>query len=290
LFNLQDEITLKILSTLHVKLVLGGDDVLWWRTDSFEAWSHNVKGWHYFDKYTKQDNLKAREHHEQALKLDPDYGAAWELLAWTHIADVWLGSSDSPKESIIRALEIAKKTSERWGKGDRHMFMSQIYYLQRQYEKAIVEGEKAVALAPNSSRFHLALAASLNHGARPEDAIVHAKTAMRLEPYYPARFSDSLGAAYGQAGQYEEALEVYKKLLERAVKGEYPIAKAHRRLAGIYARLDRIEEARAHGAESLKIDPNFSVEKWRKKASSFFKNQKWINSLAEMMRKAGLPE
>jgi adenylate cyclase len=291
LFKLQDEITIKILSTLHVKLVLGGDDIIWWKTDSFEAWSHNVKGWNYFDKYTKQDNLKAREHHEQALKLDPDYWAAWELLAWTYIADVWLGSSESPKESIKRALEIAKKTSERWGKGDLHMFMSQIYYLQRQYEKAIVEGEKAVALAPNSSRFHIALAASLNHGARPEDAIVHAKTAMRLEPYYPARFLYSpLGAAYDQAGQYEEALEVHKKLLERALKGEYPIGKAHRRLAGIYARLDRIEEARAHGAESLKIDPNFSVEKWRRKASSFFKNQKWIDSLAEMLLKAGFPE
>jgi hypothetical protein len=51
-----------------------------------------------------------------------------------------------------------------------------------------------------------------------------------------------------------------------------------------------MEEARAHGTESLKIDPNFSVEKWRRKASSFFKNQKWIDSLAEMQLKAGLPE
>jgi adenylate cyclase len=291
LFKLQDEITIKILSTLHGKLVTGGEGIIWRRTDSFEAWSHNVKGWNYFDQYTKQDNLKAREHHEQAIKLDPDYGAAWELLAWTYIADVWLGSSDSPKESIKRALEIAKKTSEYWGKGGLHFFMSHIYLFQRQYEKAITEGEKAIALVPNNSRYHIGLAAALNRGARPEEAIVYAKKAIRLEPYHPAWFLGIvLALAYDQAGRYEEALEVSKTLLKRALKGEYPLKNAFRRLALCYARLDRMEEARAHAAESCKIDPNFSLERWRRSRLWMFKEQKWLDSTVEMMRKAGLPD
>ncbi|KKL14158.1 hypothetical protein LCGC14_2518560, partial [marine sediment metagenome] len=289
LFKLQDEITIKILSTLQTKLVTGGDDITWWRTDSFEAWGHNVKGWNYFDQYTKQDNLKAREHYEQAIKLDPDYGAAWELLAWTHLADVWLRSSDSPRESIKKALEIAKKTSERWGKDGLHFFMTEIYLFQRQFEKAIAEGKKAVALSPNSSRYHIGLAAALNRGARSEEAIVHAKKAMRLEPYYPAWFlGNVLVLAYDQTGRYEEALEINKKLLKRALKGEYPLKNAYRRLALSYARLDRMEEARSHAAESLKIDPNFSLERWRKSRLWMFKDQKWLDNVVEMMRKAGL--
>jgi adenylate cyclase len=291
LFKLQDEITIKILSTLHVKLVTGGDDITWWRTDSFEAWGHNVKGWNYFDQYTKQDNLKAREHHEQAIKLDPDYGAAWELLAWTYVADVWLGSSDSPGESIKRALKIAKKTSDRWGKGGLHFFMTEIYLFQRQFEKAIAEGKKAVALSPNSSRYHIGLAAALNRGAKSEEAIVHAKKAMRLEPYYPAWFlGNVLVLAYDQAGRYEEVPVLNKKLLKRALKGEYPLKNAYRRLALCYARLERMEEARAHAAESRKIDPNFSLEKWRRSRLWMFKDQKWLDSAVEMMRKAGLPD
>ena len=291
LFKLQDEITIKILSTLQTKLVTGGDDITWWRTDSFEAWGHNVKGWNYFDQYTKQDNLKAREHYEQAIKLDPDYGAAWELLAWTHLADVWLRSSDSPRESIKKALEIAKKTSERWGKDGLHFFMTEIYLFQRQFEKAIAEGKKAVALSPNSSRYHIGLAAALNRGARSEEAIVHAKKAMRLEPYYPAWFlGNVLVLAYDQTGRYEEALEINKKLLKRALKGEYPLKNAYRRLALSYARLDRMEEARSHAAESLKIDPNFSLERWRKSRLWMFKDQKWLDNVVEMMRKAGLPD
>jgi adenylate cyclase len=291
LFKLQDEITIKILSALHVKLVTGGNGITWWRTDNFEAWSYNVKGWNYFDKYTKQDNLKAREHHEQAIKLDPDYGAAWELLTWTYVADVWLRSSDSPGDSIKQALEIAKKTSERWSKGGLHMLMSQIYYLQKKYEKAITEGEKAVALNPNNSRYHIALAASLNHGARPEEAIVHAKQAMRLEPYYPAWFLGTvLYIAYDQTGRYEETLAVGKKLLKRALKDEYPLKNAYRRLALSYARLGRMEEARAHAAEFRKIDPSFSLEKYRRSIRGMFKDQEWVDSVVEMMRKAGLPD
>jgi adenylate cyclase len=290
LFKLQDEITIKILNALHMKLVLGGDNI-WWRTENFEVWSHSIKGSKHFDRLTKDDNRKARKHFEQATKLDPEYGGGWAGLAWTYLADIWVRSSDSPKESIKRALEIAEKTSERWSKGEPHDFMSRVYYMQRQYDKAIAEAKKAVDLVPNSSRYLIGLADVLNHAARPEEAIVYAKRAMRLEPYYPAWFQGNvLAISYDQAGRYEEALEVYKKVLERAVKGEYPIGKIHRRLAGCYARLDRMEEARAHRAEFLKIDPNFSVEKWHKISRPYFKNQKWVDSTAEMMRKAGLPD
>jgi hypothetical protein len=51
-----------------------------------------------------------------------------------------------------------------------------------------------------------------------------------------------------------------------------------------------MEEARAHAAESRKIDPNFSLERWRKSRLWMFKDQKWLDSAVEMMRKAGLPE
>ena len=136
------------------------------------------------------------------------------------------------------------------------------------------------------------MAASLNAAARPEEAIVHAEMAMRLEPYYPAWFlGNVLLPSYDQAGRYEERLAIAEKLFERALKGEWPPEMAHRTLTVIYARLDRMEEARAHAAKYLKIDPNFSVERWRRSPYlSMFKDQKWLDSIAEMMRKAGLPD
>ena len=291
LFKLQDEITIKVVNDLEVKLVRG-EYGAWAQTDNFEAWRHLIKGNRHFDRMTKMDNRKAREHYEQALKLEPDYAVAWCWLAWTHVIDAIFGFSESFGDSIKRALEIAQKTSERWPAFSRHTFMNQIYHIQGQREKAIAEGEKAIAFAPNDPRSHILLATSLNAAARPEEAIVYAKKAMRLEPYYPAWFvSLILAPSYDQAGRYEESLTVNKKLLERALKGEWPPQMAHRYLALSYARLDRMEEAQAHAAELLKIDPNFSVGRWRRSpAFSIYKDQKWLDSRAEMMRKAGLPD
>jgi len=291
LFKLQDEITVKVMNSLAVKL-LGSIENPSIRTDSFEAWSLGIKGYNHFNRMTKFDNQKAIEYFEKALQLDPDFTIAWLFLAWTHFTDGTMGYNDSPGESIKRAHEIYQKTSEHWPEASRHSFTGAIYMLQRQHEKAIAEREKAVALSPNSSREQIVFAAALTSGGRPEEAIAHAKIAMRLEPYHPAWFlSWVLAPSYDQAGRYEEALAVRKQLLERAVKGEYTIQKAHLGLAAGYARLDRMEEARAHAAEILKIIPNFSVKKYRTGPSfSDYKDQKYVDSYIEMLRKAGLPD
>jgi TolB-like protein/class 3 adenylate cyclase len=248
LFKLQDEITLKIMNAMAVKL-LGALEISSAGTDSFEAWSLFAKGITHFNRVTKSDNQNAMEYFEQALKLDPDYAFAWLFLAWAHLMDGTMGFSDSPGESIKRAVEIYRKTSERWSEASRHSFMGEIYLLQRQYEKSIAEKEKAVALSPNSSREHISLAWSLKYGARPEEAIAHIKIAMRLEPFHPAWFLSSALNSYDQAGRYKEALGICRQLLQRAVKGEYPLQSAHLGLAAGYARFDKMEEARTHAEE-----------------------------------------
>jgi hypothetical protein len=58
-------------------------------------------------------------------------------LAWTHVVDAMFGFSESPGDSVKRALEIAQKTSERWSASYRHLFMSQIYAIQGQLEKVL---------------------------------------------------------------------------------------------------------------------------------------------------------
>jgi len=290
LFKLQDEITLKVTTALSVKLLgLMKNERI--QTDNFEAWSLFTKGIRHFNRHTKEDNQKAIEYFEKALKLDSDYPLAWLFLAWTHLMDGEMGFSDSPGESIKRAVEIKQKTSDLWPEASRHSFTGEIYSIQKQYEKSISEKEKALALAPNSSREHISLAWTLKDGARPEEAIVYAKKAMRLEPHYPAWFLTTLISSYDQTGRYEEGLAACKQLLDRAAKGEYPLQWAHLGLAAGYARLDRMEEARSHAAELLKIVPKFSIKKYRASwRLSSLKDQKYVDSYTEMLRKAGLPD
>ncbi|NIS70107.1 MAG: tetratricopeptide repeat protein, partial [Proteobacteria bacterium] len=60
----------------------------------------------------------------------------------------------------------------------------------------MAEGERAIGLDPNNSQPHIQLAQTLHYAGRPEEAIVHAKKAMRLDPYYPAWWLSQLAGPY----------------------------------------------------------------------------------------------
>ena len=287
LFKLQDEMTMKIAAALEVKLTRGEILGNSYKTDNFEAWSHVVKGFSLLDRGTVGDILKARKHFEQAVNLDPDYANAWTLLAWTYANESrW---SESPGKSIKRSFDLAQKAAALGeNQAGIHSLMNRIYRLQGKYDEAIAEGKKSVALAPNFARAHIFLAASLHYGGRPEEAIVHAKKAMRLEPYYPAWFLSNLAGPYEMVGRYEEANAIWKKFLERALKGEFPPIYVHERLVIGYVRLGRMEEAQAHATEILKIKPDYTVGFYRKTRS--YKDKAYLEKAVDLLRKAGLPE
>ena len=288
LFDLQDEITMKILKALQMKLTWG-ERASSYRTDSFEAWAHFVRGYSRFDRFTKEDNLKAREHFEQATRLDPDYADAWTMLAWTHLNEVRASWSESPAESIKQSFELAQKSSAiEDSQASLHTLMNMAYMMQGQYDKAIAEGQKSISLDPNNSRSHIVLAQTLQYAGRPEEAIVHAKKAMRLEPYYPAFFLAYLAGSLEMVGRYEEALQAWEELLKRALEGEFPPIWVHERLAINYARLDQMEKARAHATDMLAIKPDYTVDFFRK--TTPYKDRAYLDSLVDLLIKAGLPE
>lgn len=288
LFALQDDITMKVLNAMEVKLTVG-EVANWYRTDNFEAWSLFTRGFSVLNRNTKKDILEARKLFEQAANLEPDYAPAWTMQAWTHTIEVSTGLSKSPEESISRAFELSQKSAALGEDPARlHSLMGVIYRLQGRFDEAITEGEKAVALIPNEARVHIFLAQSLRFGGRPEDAIVHTKKAMRLEPYYPAWFLVVLGDAYEMAGHYEEAIATWNQLYKRSLKGEYPLLWVHERLALNYARLDRMEEASFHSAEILKIKPDYTVAFYRK--GKVYKDKAYLEKSFDLLRKAGLPD
>jgi len=289
LFALQDEITLRILRALQVKLTEGEQARLWSTTDNLEAWSKVIKGSSLFEQYTRHSNARAQQLYEQAVKLDPNWDIAWTMLGWTYWAEARFGWSKSPAESIKSAVEIAQKAvAINPSLPEVHSLRSNIYLLQGEYEKAITEGEKAIALGPNSALCHALLAYPMICAGRFEEAITLAEKAIRLSPYSSRWFLLILDDAYRMAGRYEEALAVGKQYLEHCQKIECNPFPAHMGLAATYVGLGRIDEARAHAAQLLKIDPSFSLDKARKMIS--FKDPAHFERALDTLRQAGLPE
>jgi len=287
LFALQDEITQEIVVELQVELIQGEGARRPGSTHSLEAWEYGVKATSLFQRFTKEDNAKARRLFERAIQLDPEYAFAWTMLAWTHWIDANFGFSESRAESFKRAVGLAKKAVALDDTQPHvHALLGDIHLFQRQYEKAVAEGERAIALGPNHATSHVLLAYTMHYAGRFEEAITLAKKAMRLTPYYPAWYLSILARSYLMAGRYEEAVAAYRGVLERSRKGEVPPLWAHMGLAMLYIELGREEEARAHAAEVMRIDPNCSLEVWKK--SQLYKDPAHLERQLQALQKAGL--
>jgi adenylate cyclase len=285
IFVLQDEITLKIMTAMRVKLTHGGQTRLYERfsTDNIQALDKGMQGVHVMRRLAKQDNAQARQFFEEAIALDPHYVAAHTLLAMTHLYDVWLGWSTNPRQSMAQAIKLGERALAMADDFDMaHSLFGHIYLVRRQYEKAVAEGERAVDLNPNSADAHARLAMSLTYAGRPEEAVALFKKAIRFNPLPPDWYFLNLGNAYRHARLYEEAIAAYKKILHR----NPDLLFAHMGLASVYSLLGREGEARAAAKEVLRINPKFSLKGVEK--TMLYKNKSHVEVLIDALRKAGL--
>ena len=283
LFALQDEITLKILTALQVKLTRGEEARMHETTDNLEAWGFFVRGLSLFERFTMGDNARARELFERAVELDPGYAAAWSMLAWTHWIDASYGYSESPAESFRQAVELAQKAVVVDDTDpDVHALLGGIYLFKREYEQAIAEGEKAITLRPNDACNHALLAQTMIYAGRFEEAILLLNKAKRLNPIPPPWYFLFIGSAYGHARMYKESISAYKKALH--LDPDYLVA--HIGLASVYSLAGREAEARSEAAEVLRIDPKFYLEGYTNALP--FKNQADKELVIDSLRKAGL--
>jgi adenylate cyclase len=292
LFDLQDEITHKIIVELQVKLTEGEQArVSQKSTTNLEAWSYANRGLTIWMHISKENNAKAMELFEKAVELDPNYVWAWVRLAWTHVVAADRGWSQNPSEHFEMFLEISKKVlAMDESNSDVHALLGLAYILQREPEKAIAEGEKALVLGPTNAQAHVLLAVSMNDIGRFDDAIRLVEKAMRLHPYYPAYYLSWLGGGYRMTGRYEDALTVYKQLLDRSQKGEFPVVDAHLYLVDLYAEIGKEDEARAHAAEIFKIEPGFSLKRIRSINSYAYIDPALLERRLKVLRKAGIPD
>jgi len=284
IFSLQDEITMKVLTGIRV--THRGGEVAYMSkkgTKNLEAYLKLIQAGGHLDAFNKDRLALGRQLAEESLALDPGYANTYALLAGASILEVYLGVSKSPRESLDRAEELAKKAL---ALDDSlvfaHVQLSTIYIFKRQFDKALSQAEHAVALAPNSALACFMLGSALLHLERFEESILHFKKSLRLNPTLPfGQCLNNLASAYRFLGRYDEAIAASKKLFQL-----YPDhLPGHANLAATYVLAGRQEEARSEAAEVMRIDPQFSLERYAKTLPI---RQALVDQLVEAWRKAGL--
>ncbi len=284
IFEIQDEITMKIVTALRIKLTEGEQARIYGKqTKNPDVYLKQVQAKSLWNKGTKESLIRFGQLGQEIVDVEPESSIGYRVLGWYHygLADRGI----SPRENYTKAFKFAQKTLS-LDESDpfAHAIMGYIYLLMRKFEKAIASGKRSVELDPNGALVHDLLGSTLSYAGRPDEAIAQIKQAIRLNPFPPYYYYFHLGRSYRQKGQYENALTEYKKALQRAPD----FFGLHATLAVTYILLGREEEARASAAKALELNPNFSVTVASK--TSKYKNQAHVKLLRDAMRKAGFPE
>ena len=291
IFALQDEITTKILMTLEVMLTQGGGvsrvekfaDKYYRGKQGLECYLKLAEAWGYFQRYNIEGMNLSRQIAEEVLVMCPENPLGYLRLGWVYCFDYYLGNTKSPQETIEKSMEMARKVlAIDESIASAHGLLCNLYLIKREYDKAIAEGERALALSPWSQPVLSNYSGSLRATGRPEEAIPLLQKAIRQNPFGPASIYNEFGLVLRDAGRLEEAVAAFKKAIQISPDHQG----AHVGLVVTYIWMGRENEARATAAEVLRINPKFSVDYVAK--TSFYKDQSFTDRVVAALRKAGL--
>lgn len=257
IFELQDNVTAKIISALQLKLSdREKQQIVIKYTNSFEAYDQFLQGWKYFWLYSKESNALAKEHFKQAIELDPKFARAYANLALSYAYDVPTGWTNTPEENMKQAKELSQIAIALDSDLPQvHWAVGYAALINREYQVALSESQKVINLDPNNADGYGLLATTLNYAAKPKDALLYMKKAMNLNPLHPSVYKIIMGEIYFNLHDYKSAIKQFEYALERNPEAQEPRVW----LTASYAHLGRIEEANWQLEQIRSVDSTFSI-------------------------------
>jgi adenylate cyclase len=188
IFALQDALVHKMVTALQLQLTVRERGYLLRKsTENVEAYDVFLRGAAYFTRGTREANAQARQLYEQAVALDSTYADAYAHLAGTYRVE-WSNRWSQDPQVLERAFELAQQARALDDTlPTAYVVFSWIYWEKLQYEPALAEMERAIALDSNEARgpaaFNYAgLAEVLSRMGRSVEALEAAEQALRLKP------------------------------------------------------------------------------------------------------------
>ena len=285
IFSVQDQITRSVVTSMQVVLSKGESERnALAHTSNIEAYDLFLRGRSYL-RGSSTTHAKARELFDKAIKLDPEFGAAYAEKSLTFFPGFIMPMSRDP-EVVKMALENAEKGVEMAPTLPlAYARLGWALFANRRHEEAIDAARKSVAFGPNSAEAHVQLGNILNWAGQPTDGINQIETAMRLNPHYPFYYLFYLGHSHYLLGNNEKAIE----LMERVVTRAPHFLPVRRHLAVLYEETGQTEKAQIQSAEVVRVFPGASVQD--ELARCFYRwSPKLRDRFIDGLRASGMPE
>ncbi len=212
IFQIQDEIATAVVDGLKVTLLGAIPES---RETDPEVYSLYLRGKYLMTppQGTIEDLEKAVTAFERALAIDPDYAPAWAGLSWAY--EYQIRSRSLPR---AEGIAMTREAAERALAIDDNMALawSTLSYLKKKYdwdwEGARSAMDKALQLEPNNTDVLLGTASVASALGQLDKSIELFERAVALDPLGLVGMS-SLGYRYIVRGRYDDALEMYSRVL-----------------------------------------------------------------------------
>lgn len=293
--TIADEIRIQRTAEEHARLAAAR------RVDP-EAHEAYLFGRYHLQRLNEEDLKRSIGHFERAIELDPEYAAAWAGLsiAW-HQRGIegekrFREAEPAARRAATRAIELDQGSAE----AHTSLAFIKVRY-DRDWAAAEQQYKHAIALDPGFPDAHQYFAYLLSALGRHSEAVSEIQIAERLDPFSAAvqshfgrmlyrarnyaeaerrltrateldprggRGYNRLGDLYEQMGRYTDAIVIMKKALELrsdsgSARRDNPL-----RLARVYARMGRREEAlrmlkdSERNTERVDLDDYLSAAVW----------------------------
>ena len=289
LFALQDQITMGVMEILKIKYIAGFSDsnisanLRVYRPSNLRAYESYLKGAHHFYRRTKQDAISARQLFEEAINLDPNYRPAYISLGFAYLDEIWFHITESPEKSIENAEKAGQKCTDlTLDQTPPFGLLSQISVLKKDFDNAILYGEKAVESSPNEGGYYLSLGLALRSAGRYEEAIASLETALQLNPLRPLPYVNNLAWSCLGAKQYDKAILLWTEHLERNPDSLF----AFQGLIAAYEWTGNTEKAHWAAENVMRLNPKFTIARMEKTWP--IRDEAFLKRYFEALRSTGL--
>jgi serine/threonine-protein kinase len=222
-------------------------------TDDSEAFRFYVLGRGYLQRYEQADNIDTAIHNfVKALLHDEDYALAYAALGEAY----WRKYNKTlDTQWIEHAVTNCRRAAELNDLlGPVHTTLGMINRGTGEYEEAILEFDRALALEPTSAAAYRGLAGAYADLRRIEEAEATFRKAIDMKPDYWAGHHD-LGNFYLRHGRYEDAAGAFAEVVRCTPDNIW----GYNNLGAAYWYLERWPDAREMFRRSIEVEPNRSA-------------------------------
>lgn len=286
IFELQDEITREVISSLNIQL-LGGEIERIWAKKLQEPKAHQYfyRGLSHLYEGNKEDNAIAREMFEKLYEIEPNFVGGPSNIAITHWNDGFFNWTNSQTESYELAEKWAiKATQYEDNNGLGQAVLGYLQLLNGDHDEALESCATAIKLRASCPYANVMRGLVLNYIGDSTSAVRDIREALHLQRVYPPWMINFLATAYRDSGDLALSISAATESLrlnpnqndaQLILCSDYGIGE------------DQTQAARV--AENIiGGDPLFSLNKYSE--SLPYKNSKTLERVVEALREAGLPD